>query len=439
MQSTPESAAEPAGANTPISQPIRRRARIVGLDGVRGLLCLSIAITHVTGYYSKHTANVWKTNVFGFSLVYFFVLSGFLLFLPYVRNVVSERSSARLPDVRDYAMHRFARIMPVYVVVFLVVNYFLRLSYVQNAAIVPDDARTGLGMITEPWKLLANLSLLQTYFPQYLETGIGPSWSLTLEYAFYLSLPLLGAALFALRKRSARNPFVLAMVAPGILLGIGLVGRSLIPVVNHYGGTTNFVLLNWGPNIAAVFTKSFLTNADNFAMGMFAAIVFVAIEHRALPERVSRRVRAVSAAAILPVLIVSALTFAVAPQYSTAGVGVVAGLMVLVVVVPLARGEKSRLARVLDVRPIRYVGEISLSAYLWHFPMLLLLGRVGLMSGDTLSGMLYNIVLLLTTTILAATVTYYLVEKPAMNYVRKRRRKKASTDAVDAKVAAANG
>lgn len=425
--------------NTQLSQPIRRRARIVGLDGVRGLLCLSIAITHVTGYYSKHTANVWKTNVFGFSLVYFFVLSGFLLFLPYVRNIVAERSSARLPDVRDYAMHRFARIMPVYVVIFLIVNYFLRLSYVQNAAIVPDDARTGLGMITEPWKLLANLSLLQTYFPQYLETGIGPSWSLTLEYAFYLSLPLLGAALFAVRKRSARNPFVLALLAPGILLGIGLVGRTLIPFVNHYGGTTNFVLLNWGPNIAAVFTKSFLTNADNFAMGMFAAIVFVAIEHGALPERVSRRVRVFSAAAILPVLIASALTFAVAAQFSTAGIGLVAALMVLVVVVPLARGEKSRLAHVLDVRPIRYVGEISLSAYLWHFPMLLLLGRLGLMAGDTLSGMLYNIVLLLSTTILAATVTYYLVEKPAMNYVRKRRKRKAQTTAGDPKIAAAQG
>ena len=78
-QSTP-SATESSTANIESTPPIRRRARIIGLDGVRGLLCLSIAITHVTGYYSKHTAGVWKTNVFGFSLVYFFVLSGFLLF-----------------------------------------------------------------------------------------------------------------------------------------------------------------------------------------------------------------------------------------------------------------------------------------------------------------------------------------------------------------------
>jgi peptidoglycan/LPS O-acetylase OafA/YrhL len=415
---------EAAAASTESAPPIRRRARIVGLDGVRGLLCLSIAITHVTGYYSKNTADTWKTNIFGFSLVYFFVLSGFLLFLPHVRNVVAERASAHMPNVRDYAVHRFARIMPVYLAIFLIVNFVLQLSYVQNAAVMPDDAKTGIGVITAPGELLANLTLLQTYFPAYIQTGIGPSWSLTLEYAFYLALPLLGVALFALRKRSTRNPFVLAMLAPGILLIVGLVGRALIPVVNHFAGTTDFILLNWGPNLAAVFTKSIFTNADNFAMGMFAAIVFVAIEHGALPERVSRRVRMVSAAAILPVLVGSAAFFAIAVQFVTAGVGVVAALMILVVVVPLARGRKSKLATFLDVRPIRYVGEISLSAYLWHFPMLLLLGRLGWMAGDTLPGMLQNIVLLLAVTILAATVTYYLIEKPAMNYARKLRAKK---------------
>jgi peptidoglycan/LPS O-acetylase OafA/YrhL len=416
--------AEAAKAHS--ESPIRRRARIVGLDGVRGLLCLSIAITHVTGYYSKHTADAWKTNVFGFSLVYFFVLSGFLLFLPYVRNVVAERSSARMPNVRDYAVHRFARIMPAYLVIFLIVNFVLQLSYVDNAALTPDDARTGVAMITAPGELLANLTLLQTYFPAYIQTGIGPSWSLTLEYAFYLCLPLLGIALFALRNRSTRNPFLLALLAPTILLVVGLVGRALIPVVNHFAGTTDFILLNWGPNIAAVFTKSIFTNADNFAMGMFAAIVFVAIEQGAMPDRFTRRIRMLSAAAILPVLVFSAAFFAIAVQFVTAGVGVVAALMILVVVVPLARGRKSRLATFLDVRPIRYVGEISLSAYLWHFPMLLLLGRLGWMAGDTLPGMLHNIVLLLAVTILAATVTYYLIEKPAMNYAKRIRAKKAA-------------
>ncbi|BBY81614.1 acyltransferase [Mycolicibacterium pulveris] len=411
-------AAPSAPSTSPDLDRKAKRARIIGLDGVRGLLCLSIAITHVTGYYTKNTADTWKTNLFGFSLVYFFVLSGFLLFLPYVRNLVAVDRRVRMPNVRDYTIHRLARIMPAYLVIFLIVNFVLRLSYRENAALMPDDARTGIGMITDPGELLANLALVQTYFPAYIQTGIGPSWSLTLEYAFYLTLPLLGWVIFRMRRRAGRDPYLVALVAPAILLGVGVLGRALTPLVNRYAGASDFILLNWGPNIAAVFTRSLLANADNFAMGMFAAVVFVAIEHGALADRVARRVRVLSAAAILPVLIVGAALFAVAASFVTAVVGVVAALMILVVVVPLARGQKSKLARALDVRPIRYVGEISLSAYLWHFPLLLLLGQLGWMAGDTLPGMLYNIAVLLGVTVLAASVTYYLIEKPAMNYAR---------------------
>lgn len=410
----------------PASGGAKLRARIIGLDGVRGLLCLSIAITHVTTHYTPNTADTWMTSLLGFSLVYFFVLSGFLLFLPYVRNLLVDRDKAKMPGVRDYALHRIARIMPCYLVIFLIVNYVLQVAYVENPALQPLGTDDGTGMITDPGMLLANLTLTQTYFPAYIQTGINPAWSLTLEYAFYASLPLFGAILFALRKRVNLNPLVLAALAPALLLMVGLIGRSLIPVVFAHAGTTDFMLLNWGPNWAAVFTKSFLTNADNFALGMFAAVLFVAIERGALRERLSRRVRALSALAILPAFAVSAVLLVVANQFVTAGVAVVAALMILVIVAPLARGERTRLAVWLDSRPIRYVGEISLSAYLWHFPVMLMLDRWGLMASDTLTGMLRNIVLLLAVTIAFASVTYYAVEKPVMRWVKRRRDKRTA-------------
>ena len=427
---TQDAVSTSAAAQEPASPPRRKRVRIIGLDGVRGALCLMIAITHVTTHYSPKTAATWQTGIFGFSLVYFFVLSGFLLFLPYVRNVVEERSVGKMPDVTDYVVHRFARIIPVYLVIFLFVNFVLRLSYVQNPALQPVGTEDGTGMITDPGMLIANLTLTQTYFPEYIQTGINPSWSLTLEYGFYASLPLLGFLLFRLRKTSNRNPFMVAAVAPLILLAIGFIGRSLTPLVYANSSTTDFILLNWGPNWSAVFAKSFLTNADNFALGMFAAIVFVALEHGALRESIAKRVRMISAVAILPVFLVSGVLLVVANQYATMGVSVVAALMIVVIIAPLARGEKTKLAVWLDARPMRYVGEVSLSAYLWHFPMLLVLGKLGWMAGDNLPGMLRNIVLLLTCTILAATVTYYGIEKPGMNYAKRLRtnakKKKAS-------------
>lgn len=403
------------------------RVRIIGLDGARGLLCLGIVVTHVTGHFSPDSAAAWKTNVFGFTLMYFFVLSGFLLSLPFIRNLTRDQSSAALPNVMDYLVHRVARIMPAYVIIFLVVNFVLRAAYVENPAIQAPGTDDGTGMITDPGQLIANLTLTQSYFPAYIQTGINPSWSLTLEYAFYASLPLFFGVVFALRKRFSINPLVLATVVPALLLAVGFVGRAFIPWVFAHAGTTDFLLLNWGPNWAAVFTRSFLTNADNFGFGMLAAIVFVAMEQGALPERLSRRVRAISMIAILPALLMSAAFLVIASQFVTAGIGVVAALMVLVIVAPLARHRKSRLATALDFRPIRFIGEISLSAYLWHFPVLLVLGRLGWMAGDTFTGMLFNIVLSLTVTILMGSIAYYVIEKPAMNYAKHLRGSKKIT------------
>ncbi|GLP73439.1 acyltransferase [Mycobacterium antarcticum] len=383
-----------------------------------------IVVTHVTGHYSPKTAATWQTNVFGFSLVYFFVLSGFLLSLPFIRNLVKERTVSALPNVTDYAVHRLARIMPAYILIFLFVNFVLQVAYVQNPTLQALGTDDGTGMITDPGMLIANLTLTQSYFPAYIQTGINPSWSLSLEYAFYASLPLLFVVVFKMRKRMNVNPLILATVVPGILLVIGLVGRAFIPLVFSHAGTSDFLLLNWGPNWAAVFTKSYLTNADNFALGMFAAIAFIAIERGEVPERLARRVRMISAIAILPMLLLCGVLLVFARQFVTAAVAVVAALMILIIVAPLARHQKTRLATALDFKPIRFVGEISLSTYLWHYPVLLMLGRIGWMAGDTLPGMLLNIVLVLAVTLLAGSFTYYLIEKPAMNYAKRVRSKK---------------
>ena len=88
---------------------------------------------------------------------------------------------------------------------------------------------------------------------------------------------------------------------------------------------------------------------------------------------------------------------------------------------PLFRGERSGLAELLDTAPFRFVGKVSLSAYLWHFPLMLLLGRWGLMAGDTVPGMLRNVALVLAVTLVVSAVTYYAVEEPVMKFAKRYR------------------
>jgi peptidoglycan/LPS O-acetylase OafA/YrhL len=407
--------------STSTVEAARARGRIIGLDGARGLSCLGVAVAHVTGHYSPHTAAATKVGLVGLSLVFFYVLSGFLLFLPYVRGLTAERSSATLPSTRNFALHRIARILPGYLVIFLLVNYVLRLAYVENPVFQPPGTEDGTGMITDPWQLLANLTLVHTYIPRYIQTGLNPSWSLTLEYAFYSILPMLAMLLFAMRRRTDLRPFTIAVIGASALAVLAFIGRAFVPAVNVATGITDPYVLEWGDNWAAVFARSFLTNADNFAVGMLAAVLIVAMQQDAVKEWLSRRVRLISALALLPVLMVVAVFIVMRSPYATSALGLLCAVLILAMVAPLARGEDSMIARWLETAPVLFVGKVSLSAYLWHFPVMLLLGRWGLLAGDTVQGMLYNVVVVLTATLLISTVTYYLVEKPVMDWTRQYR------------------
>ncbi|MGU3500200.1 acyltransferase family protein [Mycobacterium sp. C31M] len=399
------------------------QARIIGLDGIRGLGCLAVVAGHVALSYSPVTHDKAFLGVLGLALILFFVLSGFLLFLPYIRRLTRDRSKAALPDTKQYVLHRIFRVFPGYLVIFLICNYLLQVAYVENSAIQPHGTDQGTGMITDPWELLANLTLTQTYIPDYVQTGISPSWSLTLEIAFYASLPLLGMLLFRLRRSTDVKPLLLACLAPAILLFIGIVGRLFAPLVFEASGADTVMMQNWGPTWAAVFMRSFVTNADLFAYGMIAAIIFVAIEQGVISAPAAKRIYLLC----FPLLLVSftgALVLAVkGTVFATAGIGFVSAVFIAIVVFPLARGRDSRLARYLDAKPFYFVGLISLSVYLWHYPVLLLLGRYDLAAGDTWGGMFRNVAVVAAVTIVLSTITYYTVERPGLDLVKRFRKR----------------
>jgi len=349
------------------------------------------------------------------------VLSGFLLFLPYVRKLTEDPAVAVAPSARNFAIHRVARIVPGYLVIFLLCNFVFQVVYVENPTLQPVGTDDGTGMMTDPGALLANLTLMQTYFPQYIFTGLNPSWSLTLEFAFYASLPLCAALLFAMRRRTSVRPFILAASLPLFFIAIGFIGKLLLPFVSNHFGVTDPEMVQWGPNWVAVYVRSFLVNADNFAFGMLAAILMVAMEQRSCPERLSRRVQLIAALALPVVILASLVLIAFGDMFGTSGLAVASALVILVIVAPLARGQRSRIGEALELAPFLYVGKVSLSLYLLHFPTMLMLHRFGLLAGDSIGGMCLNIVVVLAVTLLASSVTYFGVEKPAMNIAKRYR------------------
>jgi peptidoglycan/LPS O-acetylase OafA/YrhL len=395
------------------------KARIIGLDGARGVACLAVAVMHIAVHYSPETSFHAKINLLGLALIFFYVLSGFLLFLPYIRALVAERDSTQMPSTRNFAIHRIARVFPAYLVIFLFCNYIFRSVYLENAAVQPVGGDAGTGMITDPLQLFANLTLIQSYFPQFIQTGINPSWSLTLELAFYASLPVLGWLMFTLLRKTSMSAYRIAMIAPLLLIAMGYIARLFIGPLAAHLGLSDPVMMNWGPNWVAVLLRSYLTSADNFAFGMIVAVLVVAMERRVVREAISKRVRMYAWLALLPTSMLSLLLLALFSVYASSAVALAAAVMILIIIAPLARNENSAIANALEFRPIRYIGTISLSIYLWHYPMMIVLGRFGWLGGDTWPGLLRNVAIVMAATLLFSAVTYRYIEKPPMEFARR--------------------
>ena len=100
-------------------ESISRAERVASLTGIRAVAAILVMATHAayaTGKYSHgYVGLVYSRMEIGVPI--FFVLSGFLLFGPWVKAVATDGPA---PSVRRYAWHRVRRIMPAYVVTVLV-------------------------------------------------------------------------------------------------------------------------------------------------------------------------------------------------------------------------------------------------------------------------------------------------------------------------------
>lgn len=382
--------------------------RLVGIEGLRGIAALSVLVHHVTLRLAdddKIGSTLWRVGGWlTHGLTLFFVLSGFLLFRPFAASIIEGRP---LPSIRGYARNRFLRIYPTYLVIFLLVGLVFGAAYTEGA----PHGGAAIGYLTDPLKLVANVLLLQSYIPETMVTGIGPSWSLGAEVAFYVALPLL--ALWCVRLARGRLRAMHAVLAaPAVLIATGWL-MTLYMQRRTAGMTGDEAFDNtWGHTWSAVLARSLLGQADLFGYGMLAAVVVVALRRRGLA-----RVPALVPALVLTGAAVLTWAALVGPldSYARRFIGMAAAMLVVAVVLPSPTGGASRLSEALEARPLRYLGLVSYSIYLWHVPVMFWLDRHGLAYGDDTAGLMANLALVTAVSVALASATFWLVERPALN------------------------
>jgi peptidoglycan/LPS O-acetylase OafA/YrhL len=390
-----------------------KAAYLAPLESLRGLAAWSIVLYHVWSvtYVARVTWNLGPATVFmkplqsGVTL--FFVLSGFLLYRPFVQAALA---GSRRPSLRRYIRNRALRIVPA---------YWLALLVAMAAGVTATAATangTALGHLSFG-RLGASLLFLQGYRPSTAFTGLPPAWSLDVEAAFYLVLPV--AALLA--RRWVWWP-------PLVMLAAGFAGKVVLGL-SHGGDGMRVFNPTWNATLA----HSLIGHADLFGFGMAAAVIFTNWERGTTPAWINGGLVGRAIAYLgLPATVLG--YYFIFPYLYDSIVAFFCAVLLLRATSPNSpRGF-------LHTRFGRLNGRISYSVFLWNYPVLgFLFLHHALLSGHGGIAFLGNAAMAVAAVAFLATLSYTFVEAPAMRLKRRAARtsSRASGDSVTAAVSAA--
>jgi peptidoglycan/LPS O-acetylase OafA/YrhL len=312
--------------------------RVASLTGIRAVAALLVLLTHAAYTTGKYTHGylglVYSRTEIGVPI--FFVLSGFLLFAPWVRSLAQDRPA---PSVRRYAWHRVRRIMPAYVITVLAAYV---LYHFRTAG--PNPGHTWMGLVR-------NLTLTTIYTDHYmfawLHQGLTQMWSLAVEVSFYVALPALVYLLIVVCCRRRWRPGVLLT---GLAL-LALISPAWLTLVHTTTGLPDGAQL-WLPTYLAWFLGGML-------LAVLAQMGVRAYGFLCIPLALVCFFIASTPIAGEPTTSPTELREAL---FKTVFYTVIATLMVA----PLALGNSGWYAALLASRPLVFLGEISYEVFLVH-------------------------------------------------------------------------
>ncbi|MGO1561533.1 Lipopolysaccharide modification acyltransferase [Actinomycetales bacterium JB111] len=322
------------GGTEVTARQVVRAGRMPGLDGIRALAIIAVLVFHMF-------PGLLPGGFVGVDL--FFVLSGFLITTLLLREI-AKRGRIDLPA---FWKRRARRLLPA---LFLVVIVSVPIAAIVERDLMVNIGRQVLGALTftSNWlEIAAGSSYADQTAPQLFVNF----WSLAVEEQFYLLWPLIAIVVIRLlRAPRALAALTMAIALVSAVLMAVLVDPGADPTRVYYGTDTHLFGLMFGICLAflAQDSRGVLTTSGWRAarsvvpvvglVGLFAVARFVPFE--------------------------SVWTFRGGLfAASLAGTFLIASLL----------GSPTWFTKVMELGPMKWVGERSYGIYLWHWPAIVIL------------------------------------------------------------------
>ena len=338
-------------STAPVEGRVSADPRFPNFNGLRAIAALAVVLTHLAdsgGANAPNILGIFFARMDG-GVAIFFVISGILLYRPFVRTHLLGEPR---PQLVPYLWRRGLRIYPAYWLAMTVVVYVL-----------------GVTQIPSLENFLLDYSLLHIYSPHQPDVfaPLVQSWTLATEVAFYLLLPVWSLVFGRCVRGEARRRVHTELIGVLFLIAVSAAWKAVVlgaGISDPRIGQFKLWLPWW---------------LDLFAVGMGMAVLSVAMQHLywPTPKWLDRRRAAAlcwlgalgtfwwaAAGAGLP------HTTAAIPHSRLWGQHYLYGATAILLVLPAVFGpqsrETSRIHWFLQTRAMVFLGSISYGIYLWH-------------------------------------------------------------------------
>lgn len=353
-------------------QPVKKNHRYIsGLDGLRAISVLAVILYHlhfpwINGGYLGVTV--------------FFVLSGYLI----TDLLINEYQKTGTIDFKSFWVRRLRRLIPALFVMLILITVWITLFQ--------RDYLAGLrGEIGAAFVYISNWYYVwqeHSYFTQFAPPSpLQHMWSLAVEEQFYIIWPIVMLLALKFAKSTGKLAFLvmlLSVVSAELMAFMFTPGTD--PSRVYYGTDTRAFSLLIGAALAIIWPsrrlKPNVTLEMKRALNITGGVAFF----------------------IMMLFIIFMREDGTFLYYG----GMYLASAVVAVLIAVIVHPASIVGDILSWKPLLWVGVRSYGIYIWHFPILVLLG-LGVDTGDL---SIWRILLALALTLVLSALSWKFVEDP---------------------------